>query len=1277
MYLKSLEMLGFKSFAEKTRLDFHPGVTSIVGPNGCGKSNVLDAIRWVLGEQSPKALRGSEMADVIFNGTDSRKQIGMAEVSMTFAGCREALKTEYDEVTVSRRVFRDGKGEYEINRTPCRLRDIHMLFMDTGIGRTAYSIMEQGKIDKILSSRPEDRREIFEEAAGITKYKAQRKEALRKLEYTESNLLRLADIIREVSRQIGSLQRQANKARRYKEMHDRLRDIDLRTGARSYWDLFGRAGGLDASIAELDRLIGEVSERITTGETELEQWRSHGAEIETAIENSREERGRVFSTMERAEGQRALNIERLSDMEAADAAASADIASAEERAAVQKRDLAAIDGDVEAAGAELRACRDHLAQVVRQLTDSAEMTAKRRTEIAARRERLTAAEKEYQGLIGQIAGWDLQKRTQVLRLETANKDVEKAKNQLEQEREANVGVESALSAARVRRTEAADEVSARKVRLREAAEGLEARSRKKAEAEQRLAAHKSQLELLKRMATSHEGIGSAAQSVLAGAGKGPLEGVDVREALADSIKIEAGAEKAMGMLLGDRVEALLVEDATAARKILSFLKSSGGGRLMMAPSLFPRVRWKAPARAESALKFVTAEGAALRMLEVLLGHAYITLDLGLALKLKAEFPHAVIATKDGHLITAEGIILSGVGEESGRGGLLSRRREIEELEKKVAKAAAEAEGAGLQEEAVRIQRDEAEKRVEKAASELAVAEDAMRVAEREWHVWEKRRVDLQQRIDSIEAEMRHISSSSDDMGEHERAQLHKRDEVGAMVESLRTEIKGKETELPTLIGRESELQARVLELRVSGAALEEKEAGLRARRAPLAALVADLDETCRARRAVLEANVVRRSQFTEENRKLSSQAEECRTQLAQLDEYLKALQGQRSAAHEAIRSREEELKGQRRAHHERQEERGRIDLELARLRMDLDALVGRIHHDYHVDLAEYAAGQGPERPPESTAPEGEEVAAVTVEATVDAGEKGPQEEAEPDWAQLEAEAAQLRERLDSMGPVNLEAITEYDELEARHRFLEEQQRDLLNSKEQLMQAIARINRTSRQLFAETFEKVAVNFQQTFSELFGGGKASLSLMDEGDPLESGIDISAKPPGKQLAHISLLSGGERTMTAVALLFAIYMVRPSPFCILDEMDAPLDESNINRFIDMLKRFVAQSQFLLITHNKRTIGFADALYGVTMEESGVSKVVSVRFRSRDEESDGVVDVAGPDAGEPHASSSPPKSAAEPAGARSAVTRNSVADLAPEAPVDAKEDQLPAGAAT
>lgn len=1225
MYLKSIEMLGFKSFAEKTRLDFHPGVTAIVGPNGCGKSNVLDSIRWVLGEQSPKALRGSEMADVIFNGTDSRKQIGMAEVSMTFAGCREALKTDYDEVTVSRRVFRDGKGEYEINRTPCRLRDIHHLFMDTGIGRTAYSIMEQGKIDKVLSSRPEDRREIFEEAAGITKYKAQRKEALRKLEYTESNLLRLADIIREVSRQIGSLQRQANKARRYKEIHDRLRDIELRLGARGYRDMSARIAGLDAAIGDLDRFVAELGEKMAAEEAELEQWRAHGEEIETALESSRQERADALAAMERAEGQRLLNLERLADLEASDAAATADISAAEERLEAQKTDLGAIDGEVDAAVAELRACRDNLAQTVKQLAGAAELATQRRSEAAARRERLTAVEGDFQSLVAQIAGWDLQKRSHVLRVEAANKELERAKAQLEQEREANVGAEASLSAARVRRTEAGDEVTARKMRLREVSESLAERSRKKEEVERRLAGLRSQLDLLKRLAATHEGIGSAAQAVLASSNKGALEGVEVREALADAIKIEAGAEAAIGVLLGERVEALVLEDERSARKILAFLKSSGGGRLVLAPTIFPRVRWRAPEREGSALKYVSAEGAARRLLEVLLGHAYIAQDMEAALKLKAELPHAIIATRDGHLITQEGIIVSGGNGDVARSGLLTRKREMGELEAKLKKASGELDEAASQEESVRIQRDEAEKRVEQVSADLMAAEDAMRVAESEWHVWQKRREDLQRRIEGIEGEIRHIGDSGEEMGEQERGQLRRREELGQVLDALRLEIKGAESELPALATRESELNERVLELRVSGAALEEKELGLRARRAPLAALVADLEETCRSRRSVLEANRARRAQFIEENGKLAGQAEAGRSQVAQLDEYLKALQDQRSAAHEAIRSREEELKGRRRLEHERQEERGRIDVERARMRMDLDALVARIQRAYRVDLAEYVAagaetveGVPPaEGPAESEAPASAEAVAPPAEGV-----------AETDWAQMEAEATQLRDRLDSMGPVNLEAITEYDELEARHRFLEEQQRDLLNSKEQLMQAIARINRTSRQLFAETFEKVAQNFQQTFSELFGGGKATLTLMDEADPLESGIDISAKPPGKQLAHITLLSGGERTMTAVALLFAIYMVRPSPFCILDEMDAPLDESNISRFIDMLKRFVVQSQFLLITHNKRTIGFADALYGVTMEESGVSKVMSVRFRSRDDEAGGVVDTASGDGG-------------------------------------------------
>ncbi len=1216
MYLKSIEMLGFKSFAEKTRLDFHPGVTAIVGPNGCGKSNVLDSIRWVLGEQSPKALRGSEMADVIFNGTDSRKQIGMAEVSITFAGSREVLKTDYDEVTVTRRVFRDGKGEYEINRTPCRLRDIQHLFMDTGIGRTAYSIMEQGKIDKVLSSRPDDRREIFEEAAGITKYKAQRKEALRKLEYTESNLLRLADIIREVSRQIGSLQRQANKARRYKEIHDRLRDIELRIGARRYGEMSARVSEMEAAIGELDGVIAELGAKMAAEEAELEQWRAHGEEIEAALENSRQERAAAVAAMERSEGQRALNEERLADLDASDAAAAAAIAASEERLSVQGKELAAIDGEVEAAVAELRACRDDLAMAVKQLADASEVAVKRRSDVGALREKLVASEGDFQALVAQISGWDLQKRSHVLRVEAANRELEGAKGQLEKERTGNAGIEAALSAARVRRTEAGDEVAARKMRLREVGESLADRSRKRAEVERGLAGLRSQLELLQRLAASHEGVGSAAQAVLSAAGKGPLEGIELREALADAIKIEAGAESAIGALLGDRVGALLLEDAASARKVLAFLKgSSAGGRLLLAPAIFPRVRWRAPERENSALRFVSAEGVARRFLEVLLGHAYVAEDIDSALKLKSELPHAAIATRDGHLVTPEGMIIAGVAGDAARGGLLSRKREIAELESKIAKLNREMEDAVSQEDAVRIQRDEADKRVEQASVDLAIAEEAMRVAEREWHVWQKRRDDLQRRVEAIEEEIRHIGESGQEMGEQERAQLRRREELARAIEALRSEIKAAEGDLPALAARETELNGRVLELRVSGAALEEKELGLRARMAPLAALVADLGETIQSRRAAIEASAARRAQFAEENGRLAAQAEASRAQIAQLDEYLKALQEQRASAHDAMRAREEDLKGQRRLEHGRQEERGRLDVDLARIRMDRDALVSRIQRTYRIDLAEYVAGGAVAAGAEAGEPPAAADGAVP-EAGPDAGPVP-----EPDWGQLEAEAVQLREKLDSMGPVNLEAITEYDELEARHRFLEEQQRDLLNSKEQLMQAIARINRTSRQLFAETFEKVAQNFQQTFSELFGGGKATLSLMDESDPLESGIDIAAKPPGKQLAHITLLSGGERTMTAVALLFAIYMVRPSPFCILDEMDAPLDESNIGRFIDMLKKFVVQSQFLLITHNKRTIGFADALYGVTMEESGVSKVVSVMFRSSgDGEGEGVV---------------------------------------------------------
>jgi len=1179
MHLQSLELFGFKSFADKTAFNFHEGVTAIVGPNGCGKSNVLDAVRWALGEQSAKSLRGDEMADVIFNGADTRKPVGFAEVSLTFTDCAEELGIEWHDVRVTRRVYRDGNSEYLLNKTPCRLRDIQSLFADTGIARTAYSMMEQGRIDMILSSRPEDRRAVFEEAAGITKYKTQKREALRKLEATEANLLRIGDVIKEVKRQIGSLQRQAGKARRYQALHTDLRVLETHHACKQLASL---ERDLVESREEIERLMDSektTRAKIDNSENALAQERGALDKIDTEIANSRAEVQRLDSEIATHRNRIEFNRQRAQELTELIERARRDIAEAESKRNQQAAQIKQTNSSI----AEIE---QHLKEKEAELTELSVLAGeihKKRSDRVTRLQELQLAlsksESRISALEEELTGTKARRELTHAQIEQLITEIEA----LTEARDKLVG-QIAVSLKADRRQPIDVETS-----LREKEKLLVQAEHDLATLHHTLAEKRSRLEVLRQLNEEGEGLAEGSQALLKGV-DGPQE---FRDAIAGSLVAQLDVDpkfiQAIEAALGRNLHAIILKDAKVVSEIIGHLKEK---KLGYAALLIPKLTAAAPQSAQKvlppqALAWATDKVRAPKALEALvtrlLGHVVIFPELEQALECKKVEPALAMATLAGEYVSPEGIVFTGSSEVRAA-SLLERKAQIADLAKEEAALAKERDS-------VSARRDEAKTALETASRLQRELSEAGR------------------KIDTLQSEKtaleRQIMAADERIAHVERDLQSGRNQLA----NQKTELGAFEAAQKKTVLREEELAERTNELRLGVATDRQRHENLIAQREPMSARDAELAELI----------TVRNSDIAMYERKLATQAEEShesetliKTQTAQRDEAQAnsaKIAGQRATRLAAISDRESELRRVRDSLGELQDRRAQGQVRESQFQMKVDNLLAHISRSYQIDLRGFAGDQ----------PGFEKVLRAQLKKRASPDDPGSvgidtregvasaKEEHAP--ADLEQVIAGLRTQLDNMGPVNLEAVHEYDELEERYKFLETQNTDLTNSQRELLDVIARINSTTRKLFAETFEQVRANFREMFGELFRGGRADLSLLDENDPLNCGIEITAKPPGKQLQSVSLLSGGERAMTAVALLFAIYMVRPSPFCILDEVDAPLDENNINCFIRVLDRFVQQSQFIIITHNKRTIAKAEVLYGVTMEERGVSKLVGVKL--------------------------------------------------------------------
>jgi chromosome segregation protein len=1228
MYLKNLTVFGFKSFADKTALNFQPGVTAIVGPNGCGKSNVSDAIRWVLGEQSAKALRGGEMADVIFNGTDGRKPMGMGEVSLTLGGVdgenlrAAGVEVSYDEVTLTRRIFRDGGSEYFLNRTPCRLKDIQQFFMGTGVGRTSYSILAQGHITQILSSKPEDRRMIFEEAAGITKFKSQKKESLRKLEYTEQNLLRIADLIREVKRQIGSLQRQAGKAKRYKQIQLELQHLETQF-ARHQFDVL-QAGINEKRLAaeQLRNEIESTSANVLKCEDEIAQLRDRLSELEHEVAGKQQRGMELKSEMDRHESRIHFNEERLRELESQNAKALAEITRSEERREAAAGELATIVERLTGSETTLAQHRQALETKQEALRDVEESLRRQQEALRQAQSGAFAAAQDLTRVRNEITALDLQKQGNSIRLEKLSAEkvqLEEERARLEtrlQEFTASVEVEK-LNVATTRGS-----VEQRQNRLRELQNELQQSSTEQDQLLQQQAEKRSRLNVLEQLEGSREGFSAGTQAAL-------RQSQSVIGSLADRIRVPDEYVVAVENALGHHLQLVLTERPESAQEILAELSANKSGRASIAALSLEYVDDKqlafegemapgngAPAQTGlengqvvHALSVVQAEPSVDKLLKALLGRTFIASDLATATA-QIQNGHAGcdFVTLTGDLLSRHGIYtggyLNGNGNSKAPSSILGRKNQITELQAELAGLQQRIEEASRKRGALLGEQTELQAGLQKAQTELREQEVAIATREGEFNALQNSHRLLHQKIDTVVFEVQNLAAQEQEGLQKRSALTTQLNELEARERAGQEQVAALTAELEGLRQQRDSANTALTESKVSLAAEEQLLASFRQQQQALSQRIHELSQIVEQRRNEISTVVTRKEQAESEILESRNQTERLQHEREQVNAQAAELLSQQQAQQSEILTREESLREQRRQLAEFQEKRGAIEVELAQKNMSVENLREKIQQKYHIRLDDIRsecititfADEGPAKVQTLTP---EEMAASGV-AT--------------DWNAVAEQIEALQKRLDDLGPVNLVAIEEYEETEQRHQFLTAQHDDLVSAKTQLLEVINRINTQTRQMFVETFEKIRENFRAMFTDVFGGGKADLILADENDVLESGIEIVARPPGKQLQSISLLSGGEQTMVAVSLLFSIYQVKPSPFCVLDELDAPLDESNINRFVRVLQRFIAHSQFIIITHNKRTIGMADVLYGVTMEEHGVSKIVSVKFHKSDE---------------------------------------------------------------
>lgn len=1219
MHLSKVELCGFKSFADRTSFDLDRGITAILGPNGCGKSNVVDAIKWVLGESSAKNLRGSQMLDVIFAGSEGRKAMGMAEVSLYFNNEDGTLPIEYNEVCVTRRLFRSGESEYQINQQPCRKRDIRDLFLDTGVGMSAYSFIEQGRVEALLQAKPAERRLVLEEAAGISKYKQRRKETLARLDRTNQYLQRVNDIVDELEKNIKRVSRQAQSARRWQQLRKELDDTRRLHYTRSYKDQLEKLEELRNQKAEVEKLYSDeaasqaqatqliteltnqemdLAQKVEESEKGFRELQEQLNQVQIELATASERRENLASEKADAEARSVHLRERLSQVEAQKEEAARELESVRAEYEKYNTQLSGQDGR----RGELQTALDTAEKRIEELRESLLKINERRNEIRSEEVRCESRQAGLQERLAELS----QREGNIGEQEsTLRAGVEKLQAELQALGDKAAELNEKITAARNAETESKEKAAQILQRL--------------AEFDSRISAKDSRRQTLQDLENEFDGAYAGVKAALKAKENGNSSCREIVGMVADLITVPQEYAIAIETALGGQAQDVVVETARGAQDAIRYLKDNRAGRATFLP--LDRIRPRQPLEEKllnlpgvvgEAFDLVDFNDANIKAVEYLLNGILIAEDLTVARELSGGAARGVrIVTLDGEVISPHGAMTGGQGKQQ-RGGLIARKAEKDALVAEIEELQQQRNQMELQRESMLAQSQQALAGLPEVEAELTGALQQGREKEKELSVqqsqldrvaqdkagFDAERENFQSQlaglnIEGFKAEKEELDLQEQISQEDLQVSLQKQREARVELDSLGESLAGVREQRAQAYSRVNELERRGSELEASIAEWREELSGCEATLARsasdreniqqrLAELKKQEEELLNQRDSVYSGDVGDREKLKE----LREQLENCRNQerssQRRMNETTEAINNLR------IKENEIQLKM------ENISEKALVELEIENLEE-----LAREFAKEHAPVISPITGEEIVKDPEEDenvlrTSDGTPVLCLTGE-------------------QLAGYIREIEVKIERIGPVNMCAIDELAELEARSEFLRSEQQDIEEAANNLLEVIDRLNNECTKRFTETFEAVRDNFQEMFRYLFGGGRADLVLEvpEEGqDALDSGIEIIARPPGKEPKSISLLSGGEKALCAVALLFAIFRTKPSPFCILDEVDGPLDESNIDRFMNAVRNFTDETQFILISHSKRTMSMTDTIYGVTQQHPGVSTKYSLRFR-------------------------------------------------------------------
>ncbi len=1178
MYLKSIEIHGFKSFANKIKFDFHNGITGIVGPNGSGKSNVADAVRWVLGEQRIKQLRGGSMQDVIFSGTELRKPLGYAYVAITLDNSDHSLSIDYDEVTVSRRLYRSGESEYMINGTPCRLKDVNELFMDTGIGKEGYSIIGQGQIDQILSSKPEDRRNLFDEAAGIVKFKSRKETAIKKLEEEKINLTRLSDILSELEKQVGPLEKQSEVAKEYLKLKERLKTLDVNMFLVENKSLKEQLEDVSKNLEIATDALEEARDSYDKTKEEYEGIQKKIEEIDKEIEDARNRITDSSVKREKLEGQIGILNEKINSANDNDAHFRKREKDEREKLAAGKKELEsylkekdAIDKEAESLSADRDTAKSELDKVLGRIesinNDIEECKSTiiealgKRGNIKSKLSSLEAKEEQVRIRKAELTG----------KLVSARSDEARQEETLTRLRSEFDSITAEISEMNKRQRDADREIKA----IRENMTLKDTELRKNQELYQK---EKSRLEALANITERYEGYGGSVKKVMER--KDDTRGII--GVVADIIKTKAKYETAIEVALGGNIQNVVTDNEETAKKMISYLKQTKAGRVTFLPltSLSDPPELKAkealnePGVLGMADELVETDPKYRAVARAMLGRIVAVDTVDNALKIARKYNYTIrMVTLEGELLVPGGAISGGAFRNNSN--LLGRRREMEELEKNIARYKAAIDEAEQEIQDSKKKRNELRTLAEELRTQLQdkfIAQNTARInVENEEKRQEEQKgnyTDLKLENDEIEKSLKEIAQEREVAGK----ELLQSQELEKSCSEKVTEYQGQLEELHKIEEKENE---NVSKWDIQYVKVKQKQEFQKTN-------IDRIEEDIKAHEAALDEileTIFKNTQTLEQNKK---DIEEIRLTIeASVD-----IQSDASKELEEKREQKNDLTLSQKEFFTRTEELNKqmsdLDKEVLRLsgrkercQESIETQINYMWNEYEITLTDAA---------------------------------NMRDEDMTDIPAMKKETASLKDSIKKLGVVNVNAIEEYKTLMERYTFMKTQHDDLVEAEMQLKEIIKDLDENMRRQFIEQFRLINIEFDKVFKEMFGGGKGTLELAEDEDVLEAGIRINAQPPGKKLVNMMQMSGGEKALTAIALLFAIQNLKPSPFCLLDEIEAALDENNVVRFARYLHK-LKNTQFIVITHRRGTMESADRLYGITMQEKGVSTLVSVNL--------------------------------------------------------------------